>query len=79
MTPLSGKMFEHNNGKVYMLLESLTIKGNYHSYMEPFQTNRNGRGAYLALFVHFEGLNIVGILLEEACKQLESCSTLTTA
>jgi hypothetical protein len=49
----------------------LTIKGNYHSYLEPFQANRNGRGAYLALFVHFEGPNIVGMSLEEAYSQLE--------
>jgi hypothetical protein len=42
ITPLSGEMYKHNNGKVYTLLESLTIKGNYHSYLEPFQANRNG-------------------------------------
>jgi hypothetical protein len=51
-------MFECDNGKVYTLLESLTIKGNYHSYLKPFQAKRNGRGAYLALFVQFEGPNI---------------------
>jgi hypothetical protein len=69
--PLQGDTFETDNGKVYTLLESLTIKGNYHSYLEPYQANRDGRGAYLALFTHFEGPNIVGMSLEDAYKNID--------
>jgi hypothetical protein len=69
--PLQGDTYETDNGKVYMLLESLTIKGNYHSYLEPYQADRNGRGSYMALFTHFEGPNVVGMSLEDAYKNID--------
>jgi hypothetical protein len=54
-----------------MLLESLMIKGNYHSYLEPCQADRNARGFNMALFTHFKGPNVMGMSLEDAYKNID--------
>jgi hypothetical protein len=71
-TPLDGNQYETNNGRVFELLESLLIKGNYHSYIESYKVARDGRGGYLTLSImHFEGPTVVGTSLEDSYSQLE--------
>jgi hypothetical protein len=70
-TPLEGNQYETDNGRVFELLESLLIKGTYHSYIEPYKVARDGRGGYLALIMHFEGPTVIGTSLEDSYSQLE--------
>jgi hypothetical protein len=70
-TPLSGAQYETDNGRVFELLESLLIKGTYHSYIEPYKVARDGRGGYLALTTHFEGPTVIGTSLEDSYRSLE--------
>jgi hypothetical protein len=44
--PLEGNQYEIDNGRVFELLESLLIKGTYHSYIEPYKEPRDGCGGY---------------------------------
>jgi hypothetical protein len=70
-TPLEENQYETDNGRVFELLESLLIKGTYHSYIEPYKVARDGRGGYMALMMHFEGPTVIGTSLEDSYSQLE--------
>jgi hypothetical protein len=54
-TPLTGPAYEKDNGKVWTVLKSSTLKGPAWAYISNFDRTRNGRGAIRALKEHYEG------------------------
>jgi hypothetical protein len=44
-----------NNGMVYDLLQSLTLNGPAWSWVNAYQRNRDGRGAWKSLVTYYEG------------------------
>jgi hypothetical protein len=55
ITPLLGIEFEEDNGKVFDLLKSWTLNSPAWTWMQAYNTTRNGRQAWLALIAYFEG------------------------
>jgi hypothetical protein len=54
-TILHGAEYNTNNGMVYNLLQSLTLNGPAWSWVNAYQRNRDGRGAWKSLITYYEG------------------------
>ena len=52
---ISGHHYNCDNMRFYALLKSLTLEGPVWTWMEPFGTVLDGRGAFMALVVHYKG------------------------
>lgn len=55
ISPLAGEQFNRDNAKVYGILKQLCLEGPGRSYILDFDSAKNGRGAWLAMYNHFEG------------------------
>jgi hypothetical protein len=55
IAPLNGTEYEEDNGRVFDILKSLLINGLAWTWMQAYNSTRNGRQAWLALLTHFEG------------------------
>jgi hypothetical protein len=55
IAPLIGDQYNRDNAKVYGILKQLCLEGPGRSYILDFDRAKNGRGAWLAMFNHFEG------------------------
>ncbi len=55
IAPLIGDQYNRDNAKVYGILKQLCLEGPGRSYILDFDHAKDGRGAWLAMFNHFEG------------------------
>ncbi len=55
ISPLAGEQFNRDNAKLYGILKKLCLEGPGRSYILDFDSAKNGRGAWLAMYNHFEG------------------------
>ena len=55
IAPLVGEQFNRNNNKVDGILKQLCLEGPGRSYILEFDRTKGGRGAWLAMYTHFEG------------------------
>jgi len=55
ITPHVGLEFETDNGRVYDYLKAWTLNGPAWTWIQSFNSARNGRAAWLALITHYEG------------------------
>jgi hypothetical protein len=55
IAPLAGKQYNHDNAKVYGILKQLCLEGPGRSYILDFDRTKDGRGAWLAMYSHYEG------------------------
>ena len=53
--PLTGKAYSMDNKSVYRLLKSFLINTSGWTWIEPYDTMENGRGAFLAWMSHYNG------------------------
>jgi hypothetical protein len=53
--PLTGKAYSMDNKLVYHLLKSFLINTSGWTWIEPYNTMENGRGAFLAWTSHYNG------------------------
>ena len=54
-TPLEGEAFEADNGKVWLVLKDLTLRGSAYAYISHLDRLQHGGAAIKALRVHYEG------------------------
>ena len=54
-TPLEGEAFEADNGKVWLVLKDLTLRGPAYANISHLDRLRHGRAAIKALRAHYEG------------------------
>ena len=69
--PFAGT-FRTDNTRVYDLLVGIFAETDSHVVLKPFKKQRNGRGAWRALFQHYLGPNNVDHLAAAAEKELDS-------
>ena len=55
IAPLVGEQFNRDNNNVYGILKQLCLEGPGRSYILEFDRTKDGRGAWLAMYTHFEG------------------------
>jgi hypothetical protein len=55
IAPLAGDQYNRDNAKVYGILKQLCLEGPGRSYILDFDHAKDGRGAWLAMYNHFQG------------------------
>jgi len=55
IAPLTGEQYNKDSAKVYGILKQLCLKGPGQSYILQFNRVKDGRGAWLAMYSHYEG------------------------
>jgi hypothetical protein len=55
IAPLVGEQYNRDNAKVYGILKQLCLEGPGRSYILDFDKAKDGRGAWLAMYNHYEG------------------------
>jgi hypothetical protein len=55
IAPLVGEQYNRDNAKVYGILKQLCLDGPGRSYILNFDKAKDGRGAWLAMYNHYEG------------------------
>jgi hypothetical protein len=55
IAPLVGEQYNRDNAKVYGILKQLCLEGPGRSYILDFDRAKDGRGAWLAMYNHYEG------------------------
>ena len=53
-----GEHWDADNVEIYNILATWTAGGNAETYIDSFQQQRDGRGAWLNLHAHFDGLDV---------------------
>jgi hypothetical protein len=53
--PLTGEAYNMDNKSVYHLLKSFLVNTSGWTWIEPYDTMENGRGAFLAWTSHYNG------------------------
>jgi hypothetical protein len=57
MVPLRGAYYDEDNHAVFDSLKSRLLNGPAWTWIQDFDTKRDGRGAWKALYAHFEGVS----------------------
>jgi len=57
MVPLKGAYYDEDNHAVFDSLKSRLLNGPAWTWIQDFDTKRDGRGAWKALYAHFEGVS----------------------
>jgi hypothetical protein len=71
-TPLSGKAYEHDNGKVWSIIKQLTLKSPAYDYISHLEASRDGRAAIKALISHYEGSTQIAKAISQAYEQIRT-------
>ena len=71
IAPLTGDQYNKDNAKVYGILKQLCLEGPGRSYILEFDRVKDGRGAWLAMYSHYEGDSFRNRSKEEAYTVLE--------
>ena len=71
-TQLSGAHYVADNARVFEVLKSLTMDGPGWTFIRPFNRNKDGRGAIMALRLQAEGDSATLTRKERAYKSIES-------
>jgi hypothetical protein len=71
LAPLVGYASVYDNTKVYIIIKQLVLEGRGRSYILPFDSNADGRSAWLAVIDHFEGDGFRNCNVEDAYCMLE--------
>ena len=73
-TPLEGETFEADNGKVWLVLKDLTLRGPAFAYISHLDQLQHGRAAIKALRAHYEGNLAMSQTKAQACNTIKNAS-----